>query len=149
MDKPYIPPSAKFGGEDSAGRISQRTADIMARTKGWVRFIAVVMFVNFAISLVSTILSFGRSPVFENSDTQVSKIAGLIVLFLVYLYPAVKLNSYASRIGELLITGRARDLQAALNEHRGFWRYIGIITLVIISFVLVFILLGVAMGSRW
>ncbi len=149
MDRPYIPPSAKFGGEDGAGRISQRTADIMARTKGWVRFIAVVMFVNFATSLVGTIVSFNRPSVFESSATQVGKIAGLVILFLVYLYPAVKLNSYASRIGELLLTGRARDLQAALNEHRGFWRYIGIIMLVVISFALIAFVLGAAMESRW
>jgi hypothetical protein len=107
----------------------------------------VVLFVNFGISIISTLVAFNRSSRYSSDAT---RIGGLLATLLLYLYPAVKLNSYANRIGDLLLSGRASDLQAALNEHRGFWRYIGIVTIVLISVALAVMVFGVAMSSsRW
>ncbi len=146
MDRPYQPPASNFGGHenfDSSGRVSQRTTDIMARTKGWVRFIAVLMFVNFGISAIQAMLALGATGGVENISYKMGQFAGLAIVMLFYLYPALKLNSYASRIGVLLQSGRAGDLEAALNEHRAFWRYVGTVALIILCIGVIAAFIGI------
>lgn len=130
-----------------SGRVSPRVLDIMSRTKGWVRFIAVLMFVNFGLTVINNIVILNSSSRSFGDSDRVGQFIGLAVMLLLYLYPAVKLNSYASRIGALLQSGRAADLDAALNEHRAFWRYVGIVVIVLISIFIVFIFFTIAVTA--
>jgi len=144
MDRPYVPPASNPGGRGFSGEVSPRVFDIMSRTKGWVRFIAVMLWVNVVVAIINVIvtLSSARLP---NGDAQkVGQVVGIAIALLFYIYPAVKLNSYARRIGVLLQSGRAGDLEAALNEHRAFWRFVGIVTLVFIGIFVVAMVVGVA-----
>ena len=144
MDRPYVSPLSNPGDSDGSGRVSARTAEIMARTKGWVRFIAVVLFVNFGISIISTLVSLGSENRLASGPSGLGRFFGMGVMLLLYLYPAVKLNSYASRIGVLLQSGLPRDLEAALNEHRAFWRYLGIVAIVLLSIGVLGVVFGFA-----
>lgn len=148
--RPYVPPTSNSRSGTLPGRgVSPRILDIMSRTKGWVRFIAVMLFINFGLSIFNIIMSF-NAPRRVYSDSQgVSQVVSIFVILLLQLYPAVKLNSYATRIGALLQSASAGDLDAALNEHRGFWRYVGIIAIVLISFMVLGFFFAMAFASRW
>ena len=146
MDRPYTSPTSNYG-DGMSGRVSPRVVDIMSRTKGWVRFIAVMLFVNFGLSIINTIVTLNAPRRFGGDAERVGQIVGVAVMLLLYLYPAVKLNSYASRIGVLLQSGRASDLDAALNEHRAFWRYVGIVAIVLMSLMVIGIFFGIAFAA--
>ena len=49
-----------------------------------------------------------------------------IVLALVYIYPALKLGKFSSRVSDLMSVPSESNLIAALNEQRAFWKYMGI-----------------------
>ena len=92
MDRPYTPPTSNYGNGMS-GRVSPRVVDIMSRTKGWVRFIAVMLFVNFGLTIINTIVTMNAPSRSGGDAERVSQIIGVAVMLLLYLYPAVKLNS--------------------------------------------------------
>ena len=64
---------------------------------------------------------------------------GYAVFAFIYIYPAVKLWKYASHIGALLSSGSMLDLEAALSQQRSFWKFLGI--MVIVMFVLYFLII--------
>jgi hypothetical protein len=68
----------------------------------------------------------------------------------IYLYPAVKLWTYSSAIGRLLVSRGTGDLEAALDQQRSFWKFCGIAFLVIVAlYGLVFVgAMVFAIGAR-
>ncbi len=69
------------------------------------------------------------------------------ILAFVYIFPALKLWKYANRIGSLGATRSVADLDAALNEQRSFWKFIGVMAAIMISIYLVAIIGFVAFGA--
>ncbi|MEO8614955.1 MAG: DUF5362 family protein [Luteolibacter sp.] len=151
QNDPYTPPAtngqeAGLGGDS---QVSQAVLHQLAGTKPWVRFMSVLMFVGAGLMLlVAVVIALAGSQISRISAASggapmFSGMMGLViaviygVLSLVYIYPALKLWNYASRIGDLLMTGSEQDLVNALSQQRSFWKFIGI--LVLAMFVLYFI----------
>jgi hypothetical protein len=134
MQNPYHPPAAAgySGGAGNEGAISQRTASIMARTKGWVRFIGIAFIIFGVLMLIPAIFGFASGIPYAMGGG----LAYLIMALLSCIIPGIKLNAYANRIGDVLRYGRASDLESALNEHRGFWKFVGILQLIGLGFML-------------
>ena len=63
---------------------------------------------------------------------------------LLYLYPAVLLAKYASAIKRFRYSRAMPDLEAALRHQRYFWRFVGIIFIVMIAVMLLAMVLGAA-----
>ncbi len=45
----------------------------------------------------------------------------------------MKLWNYANSIENLMSSGTVPDLEAALNEQRSFWKYVGILAVILLS----------------
>jgi hypothetical protein len=146
MNNPYQPPSSSLAGSDSyAGTtdtISPRIAEIMARTRGWVRFAGIMFFVFAALAILGAFMEPGSPHPGGVSAEGAGRIAGSFIGVLFYIYPGIKLNAYASGITRMLASGHARDLQAALNEHRGFWKYCGVLSVILLVVVVAGLLLA-------
>ena len=69
------------------------------------------------------------------------------VMSLLYVYPAVKLWSFANRIGSLASTRSVADLDAALNQQRQFWKFFGILVIVMKCAYIILIIGFVAFGA--
>lgn len=67
----------------------------------------------------------------------------LVLAIILYLYPSLKLSAYAAAIRRLRQTGSATDLQAALDAQRGFWKYAGILVMIIVILYLIVFLFAV------
>lgn len=88
---------------------------------------------------------------------QFAAIGGLIGMGLVYLviaffyiYPALKLGGYSSRITDLINTPNEANLVAALNEQRAFWKYVGIwmvVMMVLYAIIIVVVLVGAGLAA--
>jgi len=57
-----------------------------------------------------------------------------------YLFPSIKLWKYGSSIVRLMGTGSNADLVEALDQQRSFWKFVGIMILVMIALYVVAII---------
>lgn len=153
---PYSSPTAHDStpGFSAGSAISQGVLAQLAGTKPWVRFMSVLMFIGAGFMLLAALFMLAMGGTMAataktgGAALPAGMMTGIAVLYAVfagvYIYPAMKLWKYASRIGNLLTTGAMMDLESALNEQRSFWKFLGI--MVIAMFVLYFVVIIAAVG---
>ena len=148
---PYVqPPSFSTSAAISQGVLAQ-----LAGTKGWVRFMSVLMFVGAGFMLlVGLIMLVAGGSIAANAKTgalPAGVMTGLAIVYallsLIYIYPALKLWKYASYIGSLLISGSMMDLESALNQQRAFWKFLGIMVIALFALYIVAIIAMLALGG--
>ncbi len=167
---PYASPSANLFGSTSG-----TSADIappgaivqLQRTKPWVRFIGVLLWIM--IALMAAVLAFGAvagaaglsalaqsqggaegMPAAAQGVAAVSMLVGFGIMLILYVYPAIKLWKYGTFIGKLVISRSAADLESALDQQRALWKFAGILTIIslcIYAVVIVLAIAGAAMGG--
>lgn len=96
----------------------------LARTKPWVRYASTLGFLMGALTMVSV---FSGSLV-----TVLQVIFALIFALLAYVIPSILLWNYGSRIGEYLRGSNATSFSEALAAQKTFWKYLGIMVLIIV-----------------
>lgn len=153
---PYSSPQS---GAYDAGNAAIRTPNIvsagviqqLAGTKPWVRLFAILMWIGAGLMLLGALAMIAGSAVFAKGGGAMGAAAmiGIGVLYaligILYVYPALKLWKYGSRIGALLVTASEIDLEAALGEQRAFWKFAGM--MVIITFVIYILAMIGLMGA--
>ncbi len=143
---PSVPPPVPFDGQ-----VSERAAQELIGTQGWVRFVSVLMLVATGFTLLGVLLELlgpgsAASGMQHRSDLDrggyiAGQFIGILLAGLLYLYPAVLLAKYASAIKRFRYGRSMRDFEAALRHQRFFWRFIGIVfCVVLVLFVLLFTL---------
>lgn len=121
--------------------------DHLRATKPWVRLISVIMFILAGlIFLGGFLMLFMPSPA-GMRGFGVGPIVGIIYFLMggLYLFPAYFLHQYASSINDFLRGGGDSAMENALGSQKSFWRFSGILTLVIIciyALIFVFAILG-------
>lgn len=137
----------------SSCNISQGIINQLAGTKPWVRFISVLVWVSTVFMLLSgasigLMFVFAKTMLPTSSSPLIGAMAALYIVFaFLYIYPATKLWKYANRIKSLKESHSEIDLEAALNEQRRFWKFIGILCIVmIIIYIVTIIGLGVGVA---
>lgn len=139
------PPPKSFAAATEPSEISERTAQIMHQTKGWTTFLAVLGFLGLSFMVLFGIGMFVMTLV--SGNWALLGMGALYVLMAaLYVYPALKLWGYSKAVGELLISRRVSDLEAALDQQRLFWRFFGIMTIVMIVLYAVGFLITMATG---
>lgn len=150
---PYSSPSSSIQppAYTSDALVTQGVLQQLAGTKPWVRFMSVMMFVGAGLMLLGAVgmllaggaMAAGGKPGLLPAGAMVGIVILYALLALVYIYPALKLWSYASKIGALLISGSSMDLEAALSQQRSFWKFLGIMMIAIFVLYILFII-GIA-----
>jgi hypothetical protein len=111
-------------------------------TKPWVRFISIVMFIMvgfmFLAGVMMMFLSFGMG------GAGLGPVMGIfyIVFGGFYLVPAYFLSQYASHIRDFIDGGGDSAMESALESQKSFWRFVGIITLVVICLYALFFIIA-------
>ncbi len=158
---PYSAPvSNPYGvGAGSADSVSPSTISVLAGTKPWVRFLSVMFWIGVALMLL---LAAGMGVMgaiggpFQEAMDKSGAFGGAPIIYiailyglmaLLYVYPAIKLWAYGSRIGALSTTMTVADLDAALTEQRRFWKYVGILCITMICAYIVVIVGAVAFAG--
>ena len=146
---PYSTPAANElpASHYTDATVSQGVLRQLAGTKGWVRFMSVLMFIGAGFMLlIALVMLLAGGSIFQSGKAgtlpagMMTGIASLYAgLSILYIYPALKLWKYASGIAALLISGSSLDLEGALSQQRSFWKFLGI--MVIALFVLYFVII--------
>ena len=143
-DNPYVAPASEALDDPEAGRsgqVARAVVDQLRRTQPWVRFLAVLLFVGTGLMLALGFVvmiagALGANLTDEAAFGGPAAIAvGAVyaLLALLYLFPALKLWSYASRIATLADTRREPDLIAALDAQRAFWKLLGVLAIAVLA----------------
>jgi hypothetical protein len=144
---PYTTPVASGERTDlfaGSGLVSGAAIQKLAATKPWVRLISVISFIGSgfmllgagSLALVGTVGSFAAARSSGSvlpAGFGIGMAVAYAVFAIIYLYPGVKLWKYASSIARLMQTQSEADLVAALDQQRGFWKFIGVMVTIIIG----------------
>ncbi len=144
-DRPDAMTRAATGPQE----VSLQTLEWLRRTKPWVRFLAVLGLVATALS-VAAITALGLTaealPGAPASLVRILPLAAGLFILALHLPPLLLLNRYANRIGRLLRSGATLDLEEALRAQKSFWKYLGILTLVVIILYILGLIAALGMG---
>lgn len=154
---PYSTPAANLYGTNTSGGnvVSAGTIAQLAGTKGWVRFMSVLMWLGaiFVIGGIVLILVAGSAGLAQMSGMG-SREAGMLVGMMIpyaimafmMMYPATKMWKYANCIGRLMASHSVADLDAALTEQRRYWKFNGILVIIGLCLGVVGFIAGAAMS---
>jgi hypothetical protein len=135
-------PAAAYG---QSGEVAEAVIDILRGTKPWVRFLSVLGFIGLGLLLLGC-LAILVLPMGPMGSMPIGPRVGASFAYLLMgliQFPAVLfLHRYAGRIGRLAASGDPGDLEDALSAQKSFWKYLGILTLVMMV-LYVLIIVGV------
>jgi hypothetical protein len=164
MNNPYASPAptapygSATGGEpyrsDDRAEVSDAAVELLRQTKPWVTLLSVVAFICTALMLLGGIGMMVAGALAPQGGAAPAAALGAVYIPMsfLYIYPGLKLWSFSSSIGRLLASRSNMDLEAALGQQKSFWKFAGIVTIVMIALYAVFfvgiMLVGVAAGTR-
>jgi hypothetical protein len=142
-DDPFAAPSSLVGDPaGSSGTIPPGVVETLRRTKGWVRFLAILGFVAAGLTLVMGLvfggLGLAGSSAFAETEASMpvppaAMFFGYAVLMcfigVIYIFPSWRLLRYAGAIARLEAVRDGASLESALEQQRAFWRLVGIIAI--------------------
>lgn len=158
---PYTTPVVSGERTDlfaGSGLVSGAAIQQLAATKPWVRLLSVISFIGSGFMLlgagslvlmgtIGSIAASGKSGSVLPASFGIGLAIAYALFAVIYLYPGVKLWKYASSIARLMQTQSEADLVDALDQQRGFWKFIGVMVTIIIGLyilAMVLMVIGVA-----
>ena len=144
VDNPFAAPlSLVADPSGSSGVVSATVVETLRRTKGWVRFMAVMGLIGAGLSLFTGLAAAAMGVAGANAFAQSPKPLPfspawiffgyallLCIAAVIYLIPSLRLLRYANAIARLELAADSATLEGALEHQRVFWRTVGVITIV-------------------
>ncbi len=136
-------PSIAMAARDShmlqSAEVSVASMRALQETRPWVLLLAIVGIIMtglMALGGVGMLVIGSVGSKAAGTQLPAGMMLGLallyLVLALVYLYPVIKLFKYSGAISRLTRSGAVRDMDEALVQQKSFWKFMGIITLLMI-----------------
>ena len=160
MENPYQSGTYAPHAGGPAGVLTPGILQSLAATKPWVQFCSVLGFIGAGFFiLIGLIMMAGGAVGGATGGTAAASMMGfqvmggiMYLLFaMLYLIPSIKLWKYGSSIYRLLSGNSVADLENALEQQRGFWKFVGIMIIIGMALMVVAIigmaLVGVAAAS--
>jgi len=144
---PYSTPQASHA-PSLEGAVPPAAVEALARTRGWVTFLAVLLFIGiglFALVGVGFLIAalLGQGAGIGGAEFLII-LPILLVVGVFYLLPALAFNRYSRSIRDLVASPQPANLEAAVDAHRRIWKLFGILTITFIGIYFVAIFIAVA-----
>ena len=155
---PYNSPSANlFGssGQTTMEAVPSEAITQLQRTKPWVRFFGVMMWLATGLMVLGGAAAclIALAGVVSPGSAGMPKemmiaMAGLYVFVgFLYIYPTIKIWGYGTAIRKLVDSRSADDLVKALDMQRAFWKFIGIMMIILFSIYFLMFVVMIVMGA--
>ncbi len=136
MENPYqttesqAPSGGVFQQQQGANGISATSIaqSHLYSSKGWVRFISVLMFIYFAFMILGLFGMFAL--VSQVGGVAILGVLLMLVMTVVLFMLANSLSKYSTAIGRTEISRNPGDLETAIMHQMKFWKLCGILTLI-------------------
>jgi hypothetical protein len=124
-----------------------RKAEMLRQTKPWVRFMSVMMLIGSVFMVLGGIVLMVSSAAGAFPGRIGALVGGMYIgMALLYIVPAIFLWMYASRIAVFLGDRSTSALASALESQKSFWKFVGIVMLIIICLYGAVIVFSIIMG---
>jgi hypothetical protein len=151
MDNPYQTSAYGNTYPTATGQVSPGAIQALAATRPWVRLCSVMGFIGAGLMILAGLGLIAGGALTSSSSRAVGaqSFVGVmyIVMSLLYLVPSLKLWKYGTAILHLMSTNSAADLEQALEQQRGFWKFVGILVMISIGFMIVAMVIGGVAGA--
>lgn len=128
--------------------VTEKMLESLRATKPWVTFLAILGFVFCALMVLVALAMFAG---FGGGQAGPMKMLGsgigvfYLLLVAIYFLPCLFLFRYGRAIGRISSAGETA-LEDALAGQKSFWKYMGILTAIIVCIELIFIVGAVVFG---
>lgn len=128
--------------------VSERALDSLKATRPWVKFLAIMGFIFTGLMILIGLI-FGLVGAALPAESGISgsfgRVLGIayLVLAILYLMPCLYLIRYARAIQAIPGTGQAA-FEDALKNQKSFWKFMGIMMVVVLCLYVLFIIFGVS-----
>jgi hypothetical protein len=139
--------------------LTQSAQLYLDQTRPWVRFMSVFTFVGAAVmalaGLAMMVMGIAGGLAATGSTSPFRGVPGVVSGFLyllmscLYVAPGVFLHRYAGAIKKLMAARTASALEDALKHQKSFWRYVGILSIIALAFLVLVFVLGTVAGMIW
>lgn len=152
-DNPYRSPSCfsdpQVVGDESGQVVTLKVLSMLRQTQPWARFLSVLGYISSALLVFVGLIGFGAMTLGSGPPRPVGNLIFLVYFFIGILYfvPSLFLFRYASRIDALWTTRSVRQLEDALEAQKSFWKFVGILMLIVIVLYLLGIVLAFVLGA--
>jgi len=143
---PYKAPQANLDAapSDPAAPVPGAVVQLLAQTRPWVKLVSVLFFIALGLMVIAFVFIFAAIGGLGRSEKlAMTAFIPLGILMLLYLPPTLFLWQYAGHIRRLQAGGGMRSLEEALASQKSFWKYVGILAVV----VLVLYFVGIGFGG--
>ncbi len=138
QSNPYAAPRSSVGSVGGGG-ISEEILSSLRQTKPWVRlfsalgFISIIFMVLGSLGMIIGGLMLSGGSEDGGPAVMVMLAGGIVYLLfgLLYFFPTLYLWQYASAIARVLSSNDMEDLEDALYRQKAFWKFIGIMAVII------------------
>jgi hypothetical protein len=140
---PYRPPAASLevppghGLPPTAG-VSSSVVALLVETRTWVKLLAILYFVVFGLGVVAVVAVVALSVLSKG----LIQILPLVLILVLYLVPTIFLWRYTTAVTALQNGGGQAALEDALRNQKSFWKYVGILALVMIGLYIAMFAIG-------
>lgn len=145
---PALPPPVADAPQ--APSVPPVLVQLLAQTRPWVRFLAVLGFISTGFLALGALVVLALPGFPPGGGVPGAFKVGMALVYLgmagVHLPPALFLYRYASHIQALQASAGAGDLERALAAQKSFWRYVGILALVVLCLYALVILVALVAG---
>lgn len=127
--------------------VSENALGYLNATRPWVKFLAILGFIGIALMvLFGLLMMFGFSLLPTQPGAPAAFGALMAVFYLlfaaIYFMPCLFLYRYSRAIAAIPGTGQGA-LEEALKSQKSFWKFMGIVALIIVSIELLVVVIGV------
>jgi hypothetical protein len=140
-------PADQWAGQPDVEAVLYEATQSLAQTKPWVRFLSVLGFLGTGCMVLVFSIGIWMGGM-AAGPIEVIILLPMCVLF--YFIPSLLLWNYASRISEFLTVRDSRTFSAAIAAQKSFWKYLGILVLIIMimyGMILAFAALAAFVGA--
>lgn len=146
---PYHAPSANLFGSSattSGEAVPTEAIQKLQATKPWFRFFGVIMWIAVALMLLGGFGMLAGAVIGISAGGQagagmaaqagilIGMAVAYVILAFLYIYPAIKIWKAGTAIKRLVNSRQPEDLVAALEHQRAFWKFCGVLTILLIVF---------------
>jgi hypothetical protein len=118
-------------------KVTPGMINALRSTKPWTMLLAVLGFISIGFMVLAGLGMALFSSLIPGVRGQ-GAVMGLvyIVMAVLYFFPALYLVKYSSAVERFLSTGMPADMESALTYQKSFWKFVGILSLIGIGFMI-------------
>ncbi len=126
--------------EQSAQSITPQMTEALRKTKPWVRMFSILGFIGSGLMIIIALVVMAGSAIggVMGRSIGLGSAGGIAVgllyglMALLYIFPSLFLFRYASAIASMLREDTVRGMESALEAQKSFWKFAGILTVVML-----------------